>query len=117
KVGKALAIPVILRPVEWQGAPFAHLQCLSRDAQPVTLWAIQDEVFHDVASGVGTAVEELGTSGTVHQPSLPPKTISPPPNKRRVFVSFPPGDSNRPRTLASVSTIFDQGLPKRAVLA
>ncbi len=117
KVGKAFAIHVILRPVDWQGAPFAHLQCMSRDEQPVTPWAKQDEVFRDVASGVRTAVEELGTSGTVHRPSLPPKTISPPPNKRRVFVSFPAGDSNRPRTLASVCTILDQGLPKRAVLA
>ena len=30
--GEAQVIPIIVRPVDWEGAPFAHLQCLPRDA-------------------------------------------------------------------------------------
>ena len=34
--GDALVIPIILRPVHWQGAPFGKLQALPTDAIPVT---------------------------------------------------------------------------------
>jgi hypothetical protein len=33
--GDACVIPVILRPVDWQGTPFAHLHCVPTDARPV----------------------------------------------------------------------------------
>ena len=36
--GEAHVIPIILRPVDWQGAPFASLQGLPRDMKPVTTW-------------------------------------------------------------------------------
>src|SRR6185436_6857605 len=36
--GKARVIPIILRPVDWSGAPFAKLQALPKDAKPVTKW-------------------------------------------------------------------------------
>ena len=31
--GDACVIPVILRPVDWQGTPFAHLQCVPNCGQ------------------------------------------------------------------------------------
>jgi len=34
--GAAVVIPIILRPVDWSGAPFGHLQALPRDGKPVT---------------------------------------------------------------------------------
>src|SRR5260370_29191499 len=34
---------VILRPVDWQGAPFEFLQGLPRSMKPVTSWANQDK--------------------------------------------------------------------------
>jgi hypothetical protein len=55
----ARVIPVILRSVEWQGAPFAKLQALPRDGKPVTSWSNKDEAFTDVARGIRKAVEEL----------------------------------------------------------
>src|SRR6266568_7511292 len=34
--GEARVIPIILRPVHWEGAPFSKLQALPTDAMPVT---------------------------------------------------------------------------------
>ncbi len=55
----ALVIPIILRPVDWQHAPFAHLQALPTGAQPVTEWTNRDKAFQDVALGIRRAVEDL----------------------------------------------------------
>src|SRR5688572_1026460 len=33
-LGQARVIPIILRPVDWKGAPFAKLQALPTDAKP-----------------------------------------------------------------------------------
>ncbi|MBV9690409.1 MAG: TIR domain-containing protein [Ktedonobacteraceae bacterium] len=50
--GKAYVIPILLRPVDRQDLPFAHLQYLPRDARPITSWPNQDEAFADVAQGI-----------------------------------------------------------------
>lgn len=60
--GEARVIPVILRPVEWQGAPFSKLQALPRDARPVTSWANRDEAFRSVAEGIRRVVTEPSPS-------------------------------------------------------
>ncbi|MFN6566399.1 GUN4 domain-containing protein [Dendronalium sp. ChiSLP03b] len=59
--GEACVIPVILRPVDWTGAPFAKLQALPKNAEPVVsrYWHSQDEAFTDVAKGIRAAVEKL----------------------------------------------------------
>ena len=36
---EAAVIPVILRPVDWKGSDFSHLQGLPRDGRPVTTWS------------------------------------------------------------------------------
>lgn len=59
EAGEARVIPVILRPVDWQGAPFGKLQALPKDAKPVTSWTKRDEAFANVAQGIRAAVEEL----------------------------------------------------------
>ncbi len=56
---EALVIPVILRPVLWEDAPFGDLQALPTDGKPVTLWLDRDEAFWDVAKGIRNAVKEL----------------------------------------------------------
>lgn len=55
----ARVIPVILRAVDWHGAPFSKLQALPKDAKPVTLWPDKDEAWTDVAKGIRKAAEEL----------------------------------------------------------
>jgi GTPase SAR1 family protein/predicted phosphodiesterase len=57
--GEARVIPVIVRPVDWHGAPFGILQALPANATPITSWANRDEAFRDVAQGVRRAVEAM----------------------------------------------------------
>ena len=61
--GDGRVIPVILRAVEWKGAPFGHLQALPTDGQPVTSWSNRDEAFADVVRGIRQVVEELTHAG------------------------------------------------------
>src|SRR5262245_19766519 len=89
--GEARVIPVILREVDWQSAPFGRLQALPRDARPVTSWANHDEAFANIARGIRAAIaqqlrpeaaiaesvaDEVGQSVTVWEPlSQPPIRI------------------------------------------
>ncbi len=59
ETGDALIIPIILRPVDWGGAPFAKLQALPKDARPITSWANRDEAFFDVVQGIRKVVERI----------------------------------------------------------
>lgn len=54
--GDARVIPVILRPVDWEGAPFSKLQALPTDALPVTSWENRDEAFLSVAKAIRKAL-------------------------------------------------------------
>jgi hypothetical protein len=65
--GTARVIPVIVRPVDWEGAPFAHLTALPTDAVPVTTWKNIDQAWLDVALGIRRIVEDLRQ----HRGSLP----------------------------------------------
>ena len=68
KKGEARVVPIILRPVHWQEAPFARLQCLPRDAKPVTTWSNRDEALSNIAQGIQLVCEEL--LGASPPPSL-----------------------------------------------
>jgi internalin A len=57
--GEARVIPVILRDVDWSIAPFARLQALPRDGQPVISWRSRDSAWRNVAEGVKKVVEEM----------------------------------------------------------
>jgi tetratricopeptide (TPR) repeat protein len=70
--GEAVVIPVILRDVDWSGAPFGKLQGLPKDAKPVTLWANRDKAFKNVAVGIRKVVEELRAGG----PTAGPKPVA-----------------------------------------
>jgi hypothetical protein len=59
--GTATVVPVILKPVDWEGAPFGRLAMLPTDAKPVVKWRSRAEAFTDVARGIRRAVEELAT--------------------------------------------------------
>jgi hypothetical protein len=58
--GEAQVVPIILRPIYWQGAPFSKLQALPTDAIPImsSKWHNLDEAFFDVAEGIRKAVEK-----------------------------------------------------------
>ena len=56
---EARVIPVILRPVDWQAAPFGKLQALPKDGKPITTWPNQDDAFVNVARGIRAVAQEL----------------------------------------------------------
>jgi len=78
----ARVIPIILRPCDWQTAPFGKLAAIptahSAGIKPVTRWKNQDEAFTQVAKGIRKAVEEMKQSqGNPHgeiEASLVPST-------------------------------------------
>jgi hypothetical protein len=49
RAGEARVIPLLLRPCDWQSAPFGDLQALPRDGRAITTWANQDEAFLQVS--------------------------------------------------------------------
>jgi len=57
--GEAKVIPIILRPVYWQGAPFGKIQALPTDGKPVTTWSNVDQALYNVTEGIRTVVEQL----------------------------------------------------------
>ncbi len=57
--GEARVIPIILRPCDWQGAPFDQLQVLPTDGKPVTEWPNLDQAFLDIARGIRDVVDKL----------------------------------------------------------
>jgi tetratricopeptide (TPR) repeat protein len=70
EAGEARVIPIVLRPVDWEGAPFSKLQSLPTDVRAITLWENQDEAFLDVTQGIRKAIAELsGPSASI--PTLP----------------------------------------------
>ncbi len=58
QTGDALVIPVLLRPVDMDVTPFAHLQSLPRSGKPVTLWEHQDAAFHEIAKELRLLLED-----------------------------------------------------------
>ncbi len=65
---EARVIPIILRHVYWQGAPFGKLQALPKDAKPVTDWRNREKAFFNVAEGIRKTVEEqLSSENMLYQ--------------------------------------------------
>jgi TIR domain len=75
QAGEARVIPIILRPVDWLGAPFGRLEPLPQDGKPVTSWASRDQAFADIAQGIRQALTESATS----KPPLPAASVLRPP--------------------------------------
>ena len=56
---RAVVIPVLLRPVDYDGTFLADLSPLPRDGAPVTTWTNPDAAWTNVARGVRAVVESL----------------------------------------------------------
>ena len=56
---QAHVIPIILKPVDWEGAPFGKLQALPSGARPVTKWPDLNEAFLDIVQGIRRTAEAL----------------------------------------------------------
>ena len=74
---EALVIPIILRPTDWERAPFGKLQALPTDGKPITRWSNRDEAFLQVAQDIRKVVDELnaklaGSTSSQHQATWTP---------------------------------------------
>jgi len=56
---QARVIPILLRPTDWEGAPFAKLLALPSDGRPITGWSDRDQAFLDVIRGIRRAINDL----------------------------------------------------------
>jgi TIR domain-containing protein/WD40 domain-containing protein len=88
---EAIIIPVILRPIYWQGV-LGKLQALPTDAKPLVdrYWHTLDEALYDVAEGIRKVVVQVGT-----------KPVSPP-------EALPSQDSKRESTDVSLTVLTPQ---------
>jgi HEAT repeats/TIR domain/HEAT repeat len=59
QAGEARVIPILLRPVDWQGAPFSQLPVLPRNHQPVTSWSDRHAAFQEIAEGIREVAIDL----------------------------------------------------------
>jgi tetratricopeptide (TPR) repeat protein len=59
---KAAVIPILLRPVVANSAPFRHLSMLPTNGKPVTGWRDRDSAFVDVVLGIEKAAERYVAS-------------------------------------------------------
>ena len=57
--GTAVVIPVILRKCEWNEMPYAKLQALPTNAQPVSSFSDKDAAYTDIAVGIRKAVDNM----------------------------------------------------------
>jgi predicted ATPase len=88
--GEAMVIPIILRDVDWQMAPFRKLQSLPRDGRPVTKFTDRDSAWRQVAEGIRHATAELGRARPSRPaPARPASTPSAPATEEPFPVKFP----------------------------
>jgi tetratricopeptide (TPR) repeat protein len=79
--GDARVIPVIVRPVDWQGLPISKLQALPKDSKPVTSWPNRDDAWLNVAQGIRKTIEEMAgrKAQRIRESGLLPAAIPRPP--------------------------------------
>ncbi len=109
--GEAYVVPVILRPVDWQGAPFASLQALPPEGQPIVLWENRDEAFAYVAEGVRKIVGEIHRASPGKRPDPLPLSL---PRRPIPQVPLQPSgtlkDKDRQEALKRVQWVVNQFL-------
>jgi replicative DNA helicase len=57
--GEARVVPIFIRPVTFEGAPFAGLQGFPKDAKAVSVWENRDLAWLDVATGIKGVLESI----------------------------------------------------------
>jgi replicative DNA helicase len=59
EAGQTVVIPIIVRAVDLEGAPFQYIQSLPTDRKPVTSWSNKDEAWLDVVQGIRNAIKAI----------------------------------------------------------
>lgn len=106
--GSACVIPIIVRDVLWEYAPFAKLQALPTDLVPVSQWANRDEALKQVTKGIHEAIQRYFLA----PPRLAPSDLDPthlPNEKISYFISLDTYLS-LPQQSFPTHSDFEQGL-------
>lgn len=56
---EARVVPIIVRAVDWQEAPFSNLLALPTDGKPVKSWQNEDEAWVNVTKGIRDVIYEM----------------------------------------------------------
>ncbi len=83
--GEARVIPIILRPCDWQSAPFGKLKVIPSDGKPVTKHQTLDDAFLDVTRAIRKVAQQLRPASTdmEHVESTPIEgALKPSPSQR-----------------------------------
>jgi CheY-like chemotaxis protein len=114
--GEASVVPVMLRAVDIEEAPFAQLQGLPSDLRPVTSWPNRDEAWTDVAKGIRRTVAAILARRPAASPP-PPRSSprsAPDPILARVVGDFTAQVESAARSRGAT---IDRGATERAALA
>lgn len=90
EAGEARIVPIIVRPVSWDGAPFDKLRVLPTNGTPVVSshWFTQDEAWLNVVEELKAAIAEItATPSILRSPftSLPSNSWNIPYDRNVVF--------------------------------
>jgi tetratricopeptide (TPR) repeat protein len=104
--GEARVIPIILRSVNWNDAPFSKLQALPADAKPVKSWLDQDEAFFNISEGVRKAVKEqlLKHSNTYYEASRYGEALS----VMKQVIQLEPNNASHHKSFGDMLTQLDR---------
>ena len=73
EANEARVVPILLRPCDWEASPFARLQVLPRNHQPISRWPDRDDAFTEVAKEIRVALDDLeALSFAAPSTALPP---------------------------------------------
>lgn len=108
--GEAIVIPVFIRPVDFEGAPFARLQGLPKDAKPISTWPNHDEAWVDVVRGIRKAVERLRNAAPAPKsvPAVIPRGSENSSSSRggiKVQLPLPQSPAASPRAMSSYGDV------------
>ena len=88
---EAVVLPILVRPCDWEDAPFARLQFIPSNAKPVTLWKNRDLAWTEVAKSLKITVkrvlESKETKLKAAIPSRPPAHIRGPMGNHKSHMS------------------------------
>ena len=71
--GESLVIPILLRSVDWEDAPFKKLKALPTNKKFVARWRSRDDAFTDIARGIRDAIKTLSKTLPIDSDKLSSK--------------------------------------------
>lgn len=57
--GRAIVIPIVVRPVDWLSTPLGRIQALPKDANPISTWGDKDQAWLEVIKGIRISISAV----------------------------------------------------------